>query len=51
MNKDKELELKVKIFCEAIRSTICENTYDRARKVAVSVNEAFDILKQYTDNC
>lgn len=51
MDKEKELELKVKMFCEAIRSTICENTYDRARNVAESVNEAFYILKQHTDNC
>ena len=51
MNKEKELELKVKMFCEAIRSTICETTYNRARSVAESVNEAFDILKQCTGNC
>lgn len=51
MDKEKELELKVKMFCEAIRSTVCENTYDRTRNVAESVNEAFDILKQHTDNC
>lgn len=51
MNKEKELELKVKIFCEAIRSTVYEETYDRVRNVAGLVNEAFDILKQRTDNC
>lgn len=51
MEKEKELELKVKMFCEAIRSTIYENTYDRVRNVAESVNESFDILKQRTDNC
>nr|DAI47251.1 MAG TPA: hypothetical protein [Caudoviricetes sp.] len=51
MDKDKELELKVQMFCEAIRSTIYENTYDRVRNVAESVNEAFDILKQRTDKC
>lgn len=51
MEKEKELELKVKMFCEAIRSTIYENTYDGVRNVAESVNEAFDILKQRTDNC
>lgn len=45
MNKDEELELKVKMFCAAINSTVCENTYDRVRSVAESVNEAFDILK------
>lgn len=51
MDKEKELELKAKMFCEAIRSSICENTYDRARNIAESVNEAFYILKQRTDNC
>lgn len=51
MDKEKELELKVKMFCAAILSTICENTYDRARNVAESANAAFDILKQRTDNC
>ena len=51
MDKEKELELKVKMFCEAIRSTVCENTYDRVRIVAESVNEAFDILKRHNDNC
>lgn len=51
MDKEKELELKVKMFCEAIRSTACEKTYDRVRNVAESVNEAFGILKQRTDNC
>lgn len=51
MNKDEEHELKAKMFCAAILSTICENTYDRARNVAESVNAAFDILKQRTDNC
>lgn len=51
MDKEKELELKVKMFCEAICSTVCENTYDRVRSVAESVNIAFDILKQRTDNC
>nr|DAO65055.1 MAG TPA: hypothetical protein [Caudoviricetes sp.] len=45
MDKEKELELKVKMFCEAIRSNACDNTYDRVRSVAESVNEAFDILK------
>lgn len=51
MDKEKELELKVKMFCEAIRSTVCEKTYDRAKSVAESVNIAFDILKRRTDNC
>lgn len=51
MDKEKELELKVKMFCEAIHSTACEKTYDRVRSVAESVNEAFDFLKQHTDNC
>ena len=51
MDKEKELELKVKMFCEAIRSTLCEKAYDRAKSVAESVNIAFDILKQRTDNC
>lgn len=51
MDKDEELELKVKMFCAAINSTVCEKTYDRARSVAESVNEAFDILKRHTDNC
>lgn len=51
MDKEKELELKVKMFCEAIRSTIYEKAYDRAKSVAESVNTAFDILKQHTDNC
>lgn len=51
MDKEKELELKVKMFCEVIRSTGCEETYDRVRNVAGLVNEAFDILKQRTDNC
>ncbi len=51
MDKDKELELKVQMFCEAIRLTVCEKTYDRVRSVAESVNIAFDILKQRTDNC
>lgn len=51
MDKEKELELKVKMFCEVIRSSICENTYDRAGNIAESVNEAFYILKQRTDNC
>ena len=51
MEKEKELELKVKIFCEVIRSTVYEKTYDKVRNVAESVNEAFDILKQRTDNC
>lgn len=51
MDKEKELELKVKMFCEAIRSTVCEKAYDRVKSVAESVNKAFDILKQRTDNC
>lgn len=51
MEKEKELELKVKMFCETIRSTACEKTYDRTKSVAESVNEAFDILKRHTDNC
>lgn len=51
MDKEKELELKVKMFCEAIRSTVYEETYGRVRNVAGLVNEAFDILKQRTDNC
>lgn len=51
MDKEKELELKVKMFCEAIRSTVCEKVYDRVRSVAKSVNAAFDILKQRTDDC
>ena len=51
MDKEKELELKVKMFCEAIRSTVCENTYNRTESVAESVNKSFDILKQRTGNC
>lgn len=51
MDKEKELELKVKMFCEVIRTTVCENTYDRVGNVAKLVNEAFDILKQRADNC
>lgn len=51
MDKEKELELKVKMFCEVIRTTVYENTYDRVRCVANLVNIAFDILKQHTDNC
>lgn len=51
MNKDEEHELKAKMFCEVIRTTVCENTYDRVSSVAGLVNEAFDILKQRTDNC
>lgn len=51
MDKEKELELKVKMFCEVIRSTVYEEAYDRVRSVAESVNKAFDILKQHTDNC
>ena len=51
MDKEKELELKAKMFCGAIRSTVCEKAYDRVRCVANLVNIAFDILKQHTDNC
>lgn len=51
MDKEKELELKVKMFCEVIRSTVYEKTYDRIGNVVESVNKAFDILKQHTDNC
>lgn len=51
MEKEKELELKVKMFCEVIRSTACEKSYDRVICVANLVNIAFDILKKRTDDC
>lgn len=45
MNKDKELELKVQMFCAAIRE-IDNNKSFWVKRIAEDVNEAFEVLKE-----
>lgn len=45
MDKDKELGLKVQMFCAAIRESDKSKLFI-VRKVAEDVNEAFEVLKQ-----
>ena len=44
MNKDKEIELKVQMFCAAIRESYKDNLF-RMKRTAEDVNEAFKVLK------
>lgn len=51
MNKDEELELKVKMFCAAINSTVYEGSVGRIRAITEEVNIAFEMLKKNTSKC
>lgn len=46
MNKDEELELKVKMFCAAINPTVYEGSVGRIRAITEEVNIAFEMLKR-----
>lgn len=48
MNKEKELELKVKMFCEIVKSrTNTTNNNGRfINEIAHNVNESFEILNK-----
>lgn len=46
MNKDKQLELKVQMFCAAVRG---EDRTDLfwIKRIAVDINESFEVLKEH----
>lgn len=49
MNKEKELELKVKMFCATISSQrqLCDNRYFKTiNSIAYDINEAFNTLNK-----
>lgn len=48
MNKDKELELKVQMFCAAIRQSDISHLFYMSR-FAENVNAAFEVLKEGSD--
>lgn len=48
MNKDKELELKVQMFCAAIRGSDISHFFYMSR-FAENVNVAFKVLKEGSD--
>ena len=48
MNKDKELELKVQMFCAAIRESDRSHFF-YMRRTAEDVNVAFEVLKKGSD--
>lgn len=48
MNKDKELELKVQMFCAAVRGEDRTNFLGMERLAEV-VNEAFELLKEHCE--
>lgn len=50
MNKDEELELKVKMFCAAINPTVYEGSVGRIRAITEEVNIAFEMLKRIQVN-
>lgn len=45
MDKEKEIELKVQMFCAAIRESD-ESNFFRFRRTAEDVNIAFEVLKE-----
>lgn len=47
MEKDKEFELKVQMFCAALHVSE-KNSFLLMKSVAEEVNEAFDVLKQHS---
>lgn len=46
MDKDKELELKVQMFCAAVRDEDRTNLF-WMKRIAEDVNESFEVLKEY----
>lgn len=48
MNKDKELELKVQMFCAAVRGEDRTNLFGMKR-LSEDINESFEILKENGD--
>lgn len=50
MDKDKELELKVQMFCAAIRESDRSHFF-YMRRTAEDVNVAFEELKEGNNNC
>lgn len=48
MNKDKEFELKVQMFCTALHVSD-KNSFLLMKRVAEEVNEAFEVLKQHSE--
>lgn len=46
MNKDKELELKVQMFCAAVRSDDRTHLF-WMKRLSVDINESFEILKEH----
>lgn len=51
MDKEKEIELKVEMFCATINSTVYESSVGRIRAITDEVNIAFEMLKKNTDKC
>lgn len=48
MNKDKELELKVQMFCAAVGEKGIDSFF-RMERLAEVVNEAFELLKEHRE--
>lgn len=46
MNKDKELELKVQMFCAAAGNNGIDSFF-RMERLTEDVNEAFELLKEH----
>lgn len=46
MDKDKELELKVQMFCAAVRGEDRTNFF-WMKRIAEDVNESFEVLKEH----
>lgn len=46
MDKDKDLELKVQMFCAAVRGEDRTNLF-WMKRIAEDVNESFDVLKEH----
>lgn len=45
MNKDKELELKVQMFCSAVRGEDRINLF-WMKRLSEDINESFEVLKE-----